>query len=139
MWLLGDLLTFKFAGASLSLTEITVFAENGPPPHIHLAADESFWVFEGEFSVLLGAQTITAGPGSFVHVPRGTLHTYSKTSREPGKMIVMLTPGGFENFSREVGEPATQRTTPPPIDPGIIEKVIDLAPKYQLRVPGLSG
>ena len=31
-------------GEALSVTELTAFPQNGPPPHIHLREDESFWV-----------------------------------------------------------------------------------------------
>jgi hypothetical protein len=31
-------------------------------------------------------------------------------------MLVTLTPAGFERFWQEIGEPATQRATPPAID-----------------------
>jgi len=135
IWLLGDLYTFKMAGDALSVIEITSFPQNGPPPHIHLREDESFWVLEGQFSVLLGQRTIAASAGAFVHVPRGTLHTIKNTGSTPGKVIVLLTPGGFEKFWEEVGEPATQKTTPPPPDPSVIPKLIALAPKYHLEIP----
>ena len=75
IWLLGDLYTFKFSGEALSVTELTAFPQNGPPPHIHLREDESFWVDRG-FSVLLGERTLTAGQRAFVHIPKGTQHTY---------------------------------------------------------------
>jgi mannose-6-phosphate isomerase-like protein (cupin superfamily) len=133
--LLGDLYTFKLSGEALSVTELTAFPQNGPPPHIHLREDESFWVLDGEFSVLLGERTVQAGPGAFVHIPKGTLHTYKNTGSTPGRMIVLLTPGGFEKLWEEVGEPAAQLTTPPPVDPRLIEKLIALAPKYSLQIP----
>jgi hypothetical protein len=50
-------------------------------------------------------------------------------------MIVLLTPGGFERLWEELGEPATQLTTPPPVDAGVIEKLIALAPTYHLQIP----
>jgi mannose-6-phosphate isomerase-like protein (cupin superfamily) len=93
LWLFGDLCTIKFAGEALSVTEVKAFPQNGPPPHIHRREDESFWVLDGDFSVMLGQQMLTAGPGTFVHVPKGTLHTYKNIGRAPGRMIVMLTPG----------------------------------------------
>jgi mannose-6-phosphate isomerase-like protein (cupin superfamily) len=135
IWLLGDLYTFKLTGEALSVTELTVFPQNGPPPHIHQREDESFWVLEGEFSVLLGERTLTAGQGAFVHIPKGMLHTYKNVGSTPGRMIVLLTPGGFERLWAELGEPATQRTTPPPVDAGVIEKLIALAPTYHLQIP----
>jgi hypothetical protein len=62
VWLLGDLCTFKFTAEAISVTELTAFPRNGPPPHIQLREDESFWVLDGEFSVLLGGRTLRAGP-----------------------------------------------------------------------------
>ena len=50
--MLGDLYTFKVTGEALSVTELTAFPQNGPPPHIHQREDESLWVLDGEFSVL---------------------------------------------------------------------------------------
>jgi mannose-6-phosphate isomerase-like protein (cupin superfamily) len=134
VWLLGDLYTFKFTGEALSVTELTAFPQNGPPPHIHLREDESFWVLDGEFSVLLGERKLRAGPGAFVHVPKGMLHTYKNIGNTSGRMIVLLTPGGFERLWEELGEPATQLTIPPPVDPAVIEKLIALAPRYHLQI-----
>jgi len=135
IWLLGDLYTFKLTGEALSVTELTAFPQNGPP-HIHQREDESFWVLDGEFSVLLGEGTLTAGQGAFVHIPKGMLHTYKNTGSTPGRMIVLLTPGGFERLWEELGEePATQLTTRPPVDAGMIEKLIALAPTYHLQIP----
>src|SRR6516164_3411484 len=69
--ILGDLYTFKLTGEALSVAELTAFPQNGPPPHIHQREDESFWVLDGEFSVLLGERTLTTGQGAFVHFPKG--------------------------------------------------------------------
>jgi hypothetical protein len=68
-------------------------------------------------------------------VPKGTLHTYKNVGNTPGRMIVLLTPGGFERLWEELGEPTTQLTIPPPVDQGLIEKLIALAPKYHLQIP----
>jgi mannose-6-phosphate isomerase-like protein (cupin superfamily) len=136
VWLLGDLYAFKISSEALSVVELSAFSQNGPPPHIHLREDESFWVLDGEFSVLLGEQALTVGPGAFVHVPRGTLHTYKNVGRTPGRLVVMLTPGGFENLWKELGVPATQHTAPPAAqESDVIQRLMTLAPRYHLQVP----
>ena len=84
IWLLGDLYTFKLTGEALSVTELTAFPENGPPPHIHQREDESFWVLDGEFSVLLGEGTLTAGQGAFVHIPKGMLYNLQEYRQHAG-------------------------------------------------------
>src|SRR5258706_374391 len=48
-----------------------------PPPHIHHAHEEGFYVLEGELEFLAGTQTVRAGQGTFVMVPIGTIHTFT--------------------------------------------------------------
>jgi gentisate 1,2-dioxygenase len=92
------------------------FPGNGPPPHTHHREDETLFILEGTYSVRLGERELHAAPGSFVHIPRGTPHTYRNLGSHPARMLVTLTPAGFERFWQEIGEPATQRATPPAID-----------------------
>ena len=46
----------------------------GPPPHVHEREDEAFYVIEGEY--LFGSEDgeVRAGPGTFVHAPKGHVH-----------------------------------------------------------------
>jgi quercetin dioxygenase-like cupin family protein len=138
-WVLGDHYTFKIssqqAKGALAVVEIVTFPQNGPPPHIHRREDESFFVLDGDFSVLVGDRWSEAGTGAFVHIPKDTLHTYKNIGTKSGRLVVILTPGGFENFWREIGEPAKQDSIPPAPPAGIIEKLIELAPKYHLEIP----
>jgi quercetin dioxygenase-like cupin family protein len=137
-WLLGDLYTFKLTGddtgGAFALVENTVQPQNGPPPHIHHREDETFYVLEGEFSFFHGDTTFSANPGSFIYIPKGTLHTYKNVSGAIGRLVFLLTPSGFEKFFEEIGEPAKDKTTPPPFDPATVEKLMKLAPKYHLEV-----
>ena len=47
----------------------------GPPPHSH-NWDESFYVVKGNVEVRYEGESIVAMPGTFVHVPAGTLHGF---------------------------------------------------------------
>jgi hypothetical protein len=59
--------------------------------------------------------TFAAGAGSFVYVPRGTVHSFTNVGKTPGRLLVLSTPaGGTEGFFFEVGEPATDRSSRPP-------------------------
>jgi mannose-6-phosphate isomerase-like protein (cupin superfamily) len=51
-------------------------AESGPwtVPHIHQKTEESFYVFDGNFTCTLNEEEVKAGPGSFILVPRGTVY-----------------------------------------------------------------
>ena len=138
LWVLGDLYTFKVVGedtgGSFSLIEGQVQSENGPPPHIHHREDETFYVLEGEFSFLHGDITFTATAGSFVYIPKGTLHTFKNIGTSQGRFLAIITPAGFEKFFEEIGEPAIDKSSPPPFNPATVEKLLALAPKYHLEV-----
>jgi mannose-6-phosphate isomerase-like protein (cupin superfamily) len=107
-----------------------------PPPHIHQKEAGSFYVMEGEFSFLCGDHTIQATAGSFVHVPPGTLHTYKNTGTKPGRLLVAISPAGFERFFEEVGHPVRDSSSRPPVEPAAIQRVLELAPKYGLEIRG---
>jgi hypothetical protein len=62
-----------------------------------------------------GEKTFAAGAGSFVYVPSGTVHSFTNVGETPGSLLVLSTPaGGTEGFFFEVGEPATDGSSPPP-------------------------
>lgn len=141
LWVLGDHYRIKVSSretmGTLAVVEIIAFPQNGPPPHIHHREDESFYVLDGEFSVFVGDQPFAATAGAFVHILKGTLHTYKNTGTEPGRLLVTLTPGGLENFWREIGVAARQDSVPPRPPEGILEKLMAIAPKYRLEIPEL--
>jgi mannose-6-phosphate isomerase-like protein (cupin superfamily) len=49
--------------------EALVRPGGGPPPHIHTRADETYYLLAGQIEVLLGEETIVAGPNDFVNIP----------------------------------------------------------------------
>jgi hypothetical protein len=63
----------------------------GPPPHIHTREKETFYVLEGNVEFLLGEQTVVAGPGDFVNVPRGTVHRFQNTGTATARIILIFT------------------------------------------------
>lgn len=138
VWLLGqELIQFKARGEETAglfcLFEDTSPPGYGPPPHVHHGEDESFYVLEGEFLFVGESGDIPAGPGSFVHVPKGALHTYRNAGTTRGRLLVLVTPAGFERFFDEAGEVATNHSVPPssPTDP---QRLLEIAPKYGLEI-----
>ncbi len=83
-----------------------------PPPHVHADEEEVFYVLEGIVEVMCGDQQFTAGPGSLVLTPRGTLHTFHVSDDGPGKRLVITAPARFERFVAEVGSPSETMTLP---------------------------
>lgn len=60
----------------MSVIEIESAEGHGPPPHIHAKEEESFYILEGLYEVTIGQTRVSAGPGAFVLVPAGVMHTY---------------------------------------------------------------
>ena len=141
LWVLGELVTLKVAseqtGGAYSLFEVVSQPQGGPLPHIQHREDECFYVLEGEFEFLNNGCVFGMGPGSLVYVPKGNLHAYKNVGNEPGRMLVSQTPGGLhERFFEELGEPATDRETPP-VDEGPPElgRIAGVAVKYGIEIP----
>jgi mannose-6-phosphate isomerase-like protein (cupin superfamily) len=105
--------TSEETGGSIGFIEATDPPGTGPPRHIHHSCDELFYVLEGEFLFLVGERQVSALPGTFVFIPRGTVHAAKIIGTEPGKVLAAYIPGGlehsFEEFARlrtEQGEEA---------------------------------
>lgn len=111
LWVVGELMTFKASGedtgGAYSLTDSVVPSRGGPLPHIHHREDEAFWVLEGELEVQVGENTFRAEAGSFVHLPKGIVHTYENVSTEPARFLTLMVPAGLEKFFEEVGKPGS--------------------------------
>lgn len=137
-WVLGDLYTFKSTGkqtnGNYTVVEQIIQPQNGPPPHIHHREDETFYVLEGRFSFLCGNKQDTFEAGSFVYIPKGTLHTFKNIDEQQGRLLVIITPAGLEEFFYAIGTPAVDLTTPPAFDPAVIDKLMTLAEKYQMDI-----
>jgi mannose-6-phosphate isomerase-like protein (cupin superfamily) len=104
---LGTQIAFKVTGAETdrrcSILEYTAppgFA--GPPLHIHQHMDEAYFILDGEARITLGAETVAAGPGALAFVPRGTPHTFANPNDEPARILLVLTPAGFEQYFVEL-------------------------------------
>jgi putative ABC transport system substrate-binding protein len=76
----------------------TARPKDGPPLHINRAEDEFFYVLRGEFALQLGDCLTVAPAGSFVYIPKDTIHTFQNVGTEPGEILGAVTPGGFEKF-----------------------------------------
>ncbi|HEY9613295.1 quercetin 2,3-dioxygenase [Allocoleopsis sp.] len=138
-WVLGDLYTLKAmgedTGKAYALMEILVQPQSATPPHIHSREDEAFYIQEGELEFQVSDRTIVATPGTFVHSPKGQLHSFKNRGSKPAKMLCWVTPAGLEKFFAEVGVLFEERSpSPPPVSPADIEKIMATAPKYGLEI-----
>jgi mannose-6-phosphate isomerase-like protein (cupin superfamily) len=72
------------------------------PLHFHHREDEFSYVLHGRLGALLGEEVVTAGPGTWVFKPRRQWHTFWNAGDEPCEIIEVISPGGFEDYFREV-------------------------------------
>lgn len=139
IWFLGTLATLKGVGTrtggALGLVEFTHPPGFATPRHVHHTEDEAFYVLEGAMRGYCGDQAWRATAGSFIWLPRGIPHGYAVEGDEPLRTLAMSLPAGFERFVTEAGEPARERTLPPPAAPDV-EKLTATAAKYGQEILG---
>jgi mannose-6-phosphate isomerase-like protein (cupin superfamily) len=79
-----------------------------PPPmvdtplHVHEREDELFYVLEGEHVYQVGDEEFRVGPGGLVFAPRGVPHSQRRVVPREGRQLVLVSPGGFEGFFRDL-------------------------------------
>ncbi|WP_445632833.1 Quercetin 2,3-dioxygenase [Nostoc sp. DSM 114161] len=135
----GDVATFKATSEQTSgkyaLFEVVVAPELGPPPHIHSREDEAFYIQEGSFEFYLDEQTVVATPGTFLHSPKGQLHSFKNIGSTPAKMLIWTAPGGIEKFFARVGTKVENSSVPPlPITQEVIDRILATAPEYGITI-----
>lgn len=92
-------------GGTLAVVEDVSPPGGGPPLHVHTREDESFVVLEGTVEFTVGESKRTLTPGEFAYVPKGIPHRFQNVGDTPSKLMVTLTPAGFEEtFFKPVSE-----------------------------------
>ncbi len=139
VWFLGTLALIKGVGSQTGGALATV--EFTHPPgfatvlHVHHKADEAFYVLAGGLRGVCGDQEWQGTTGSFVWLPRGIPHGYAVDGDEPLRTLAITVPAGFDRFIAEAGEPALERTLPPPGPPDIA-KLEAAGAKYDIETVG---
>jgi quercetin dioxygenase-like cupin family protein len=80
---------------------------SGPPPHSH-PWDESFFVTKGQIDFGIGAESKTATPGTFVHLPAGTVHWF-RFGAGGGEMVSMTSRLGASKMFTDIAREAVNR------------------------------
>lgn len=125
------LATGEQTGGAYALADATVPPGGGPPPHYHTREEESFFVLEGEIVFTVDGKPLIGKPGTFVQIPRNTPHAFKNQSANPARMLILVTPAGFENFMAAfAAELPTPDSPSIPPSPDEINKLLTLAPQY---------
>jgi len=132
-WGPGDHYTFfvtgEETGGAYFVMEALVPSGGGPPPHLHRREDETFYVVDGEIVFTLGDERITAGPGDFVNVPKGTVHNFYNAGAATARLILTFTSAGIERFFEETLERAPNGAHDPP------DNIEEVAARYVAAAP----
>jgi len=99
------LATGRQTGGAFALVDEQAKKGEVVPRHRHANDVESFYVLQGEISFFIDEQPgVRLGPGSFVHVPGGTVHGF-RIDSETARYLILTTPRHGE-FYRAITSPA---------------------------------
>ena len=106
----GDEYSFMATGEHTDghyfFVEAVVPPGGGPPPHIQTREEEGFYVTEGELIFRAAGKRVVAGPGTFIHVPRGVPHGFKNESDQTARMVFFFVPAGIEAmFEKMAADP----------------------------------
>jgi quercetin dioxygenase-like cupin family protein len=115
LWHLGGLLSIRSTAGdtegAVGVVEEHAVRGYGTPPHVHSREDETLVVLDGELEYLVDGVAGTVSTGSSVFLPRNRSHRFEVISDE-AHFLVIITPGGFEEFFWHVSPPATETRVP---------------------------
>ena len=98
---LGEWTTFKATAAltngAFAVKEALDRRGGGAPLHVHEREDEACYVVEGELTLVVGDETVSAPAGTWVYLPRGIPHA-ARVDSDVAKTLWFMVPGGFESF-----------------------------------------
>ena len=140
----GDKVTFLVTGAQSGgacfILEAMASPGGGPPPHVHRHEEESFYLLEGTLTIQAAGQTFRALPGDFVHIPRGTVHSFRNDGNVDAKALVVVSPAGpagLEKFFEESFYLVTDRSAAPPlVTEELMGRMMAAAAKNGLEIVG---
>jgi mannose-6-phosphate isomerase-like protein (cupin superfamily) len=73
----------------------------GPIRHRHAQMTDIFYVLEGELAFDLAGERRVLGPGAFVLVPPGVVHTFANPGPAPARVLNIQQPAGNEEYLKE--------------------------------------
>jgi quercetin dioxygenase-like cupin family protein len=103
---LGDhmrfIITGEQSGGAYAIMEQENGAGVGVPPHYHTREEEIFHVIEGEVRYNVYGQSIVAGAGMTVSIPRNVVHSFEFVT--DARVLLTVVPAGIEEMFRELGQ-----------------------------------
>jgi oxalate decarboxylase/phosphoglucose isomerase-like protein (cupin superfamily) len=127
--------------------------------HVHSAAEELFYVLDGELDLLAfdpvtrtatdwsgwqsasGQRVLRAGAGALMYVPARCPHAFANRGQVAARMLFLVTPAGHEHYLAELGQVIAAQGGQAPAPESIaavrarhdIEQITPLIPAVQHR------
>ena len=125
------LVTGNQSGGTTFILHADVPSGGGPPPHIHNNESESYYVEEGDIEFLLGEKIVSAKAGDFIHIPKGTVHTFTNKGKTNAGMLTAFAPSGMEGWFEEVLVQVKDKNEKPVVySKQQLEKMIEAGPRH---------
>jgi quercetin dioxygenase-like cupin family protein len=135
IWFRGALITVHAdshdTDGKFALLEVSGCPGGEPPLHIHENEDEIFYVLEGRLEAVRGEEEMTLDAGDSAFLPRRVPHTF-KIISSFARALVYVTPGGFEGYFRDLGEPAGKLALPDYVPLLTIPEMLRVGSRYGL-------
>jgi quercetin dioxygenase-like cupin family protein len=113
-----------------------------PPVHIHHDADETFFVVDGEVTIVVGEERYECTAGDFAFAQKGIQHTFLVQSAR-AELLATFSPAGIDGFFEQVAPPVTEGEAAPPPSMPDPDEFVRLMNEYQCEFvappPTLDG
>jgi quercetin dioxygenase-like cupin family protein len=115
--LAGSPMTFLVTGEHtrhMSMFDCTLPPGSSVGLHVHHVHEETFYMLEGQCEWQVGSQLVRTAPGTFALVPPGVPHSIANASDKPARMLLTVSPPGFEHFFEELEKLVAHASPPDP-------------------------
>ncbi|HVH95365.1 MAG TPA: cupin domain-containing protein [Bacillus sp. (in: firmicutes)] len=124
-----------------ALIDMLIPPGGGPPPHLHVTFQESFYILDGQIAVITKEKKYIATKGSYVNIPfNGPVHKFTNKTDKIAHILCLLTPAGMEKMFEEIGKPVAASTFLPPsqMTPEELKQIQSIAEKYGHKLYSLD-
>lgn len=122
-----------------SLLHLTAPPHFETPYHVHRDEDEAFYILDGEVTVIRDGETIVAGPGSYIFLPRGVPHGFKSSSDKDSHVLIHAIPGGkvgFVAMMLAMATPIQNRHKLPEPTPPDFKRLAELCEQNKISILG---
>jgi quercetin dioxygenase-like cupin family protein len=106
------------SNGTLGIIEERLPPGTGSPLHT-IRADSTLYILDGTVTITRGDTTIPASAGDLVFIPHGVPHRVANMTTDDARLLVIVVPGGYEQFLQELHRAGSKLTE----DPHLIDTI----------------